>query len=61
MGKPPEPGIQTCHKCRWKFVSPDPERIRRCSDCKQTEETHELRIAKLGQIAHAVSSFRNNT
>lgn len=43
MVEPPEPGVQTCMKCGWKFVSPDPERLRRCPDCKQTEDVYQPR------------------
>lgn len=32
------PGVRACMRCRWLFVSRDPELIRRCQDCKQAAE-----------------------
>lgn len=34
MVEPSQPGIQRCLRCRWLFVSPDPQRLRRCRACK---------------------------
>ncbi len=52
----PEPGVTRCHKCGWLFVSPDPERVRRCADCKQAEETYTPRTASLVKAREAVRS-----
>jgi hypothetical protein len=41
MVDPPEPGIRLCVKCRFLFVSPDPERLRRCRECLAEEDTYE--------------------
>jgi DNA-directed RNA polymerase subunit RPC12/RpoP len=38
MSEQPEAGVRPCMKCGWLFVSPDPERVRRCQDCKQKQE-----------------------
>lgn len=57
----PEPGIVRCHCCRWKFVSPDPERVRRCPDCKEKEDPYEPRTAKVKQVAAAEKSYKDNT
>ena len=40
MVKPAEPGICRCIKCRWRFVSPDHTRVRKCYDCQQHEEPY---------------------
>lgn len=37
---PPEPGIRRCMSCDDLFVSPDPQRIRRCSDCHRAEDNY---------------------
>lgn len=36
-------GIRECLKCRWLFVSPDVERIRRCEPCKKSEDEYQPR------------------
>lgn len=36
----PEPGVRRCMSCGHYFVSPDPERIRRCADCHRAEDTY---------------------
>lgn len=46
MVEPSEPGIRTCIRCDWLFVSPDRVRVRRCADCKLEEESFSPREAK---------------
>ena len=41
MVEPPAPGVVVCQRCGWLFVSPDPERIRRCADCKRREDDYQ--------------------
>jgi predicted nucleic acid-binding Zn-ribbon protein len=40
MVEPSEPGVRKCQKCGWLFVSPDPLRVGRCSDCKGREDQY---------------------
>lgn len=47
--EPSKPGRRKCMSCGKQFVSPDVERIRRCSKCKRNEE-HMPRIIKLDQV-----------
>lgn len=49
MAAQSEPGIRRCIACDWLFVTPDHERVRRCSDCKQTEERQQARAVRLGE------------
>mgnify|MGYP003442240178 CR=1 FL=1 len=54
MVEPSKPGIRTCMKCGWKFVSPDVLRIGRCADCKQGENAYTPRTASVAQVHGAV-------
>lgn len=56
MAEPSQPGIQRCMKCRWLFVSPDEERIRRCHKCKKREDSYEPRTASVQRVEVAVHS-----
>lgn len=47
QGEPSKPGTRQCLCCRWLFVSPDKERIRRCPDCTQNDD-YSPRAAKAG-------------
>lgn len=38
MVEPSVPGVRTCMRCGWRFVSQDRERIRRCQSCKNSSE-----------------------
>lgn len=51
---PSEPGIIRCLQCRYYFVSPDPERVRRCLDCKIKEEPYQPRTAKISDISERI-------
>jgi hypothetical protein len=43
-------------RCGWLFVSPDPEHIRRCQDCKQDRDAEYVpRSATLRQVDGAVT------
>lgn len=56
MVEPSEPGVRACMKCGWLFVSPDPIRVGRCSDCKHNEDGYEPKSARIGQVDQAVQS-----
>jgi hypothetical protein len=43
--EPPRPAIIKCMSCSRKFVSPDPEHIRICARCKDSQDSHEVREA----------------
>jgi hypothetical protein len=58
---PPESGVATCMNCRWLFISPDPERIRRCWDCKQTEDSYEPPTAKITQVEGSLQSYQDGS
>lgn len=55
QGEPSQPGVRQCMCCRWLFVSPDAERIRRCADCTEADD-YAPRSAKVGGSSEAVSS-----
>lgn len=62
MAEPPEAGTCLCMSCQKFFVSPDPERIRRCTDCKQHEDGYQPPLARLTQVDWAVYvHFRDTT
>jgi hypothetical protein len=53
MVEAPEPGIRRCMRCDWLFVSPDPERVRRCQDCKaEPEADYVPRTGRIADGAH---------
>jgi len=61
LPEPSKPGVQLCMKCGWKFISPDPERIRRCQDCKKHEELYEPpsgRLVLTEGIVHILWEFQ---
>lgn len=52
----PEPDFCRCMRCGWLFISPDPECIRRCTDCKQDRDAEFVpRSAKIRQVDGAVT------
>lgn len=59
--KPSVPGTQTCMRCGWRFVSPDPVRLRRCADCKHGDEnTYTPRTGVTAQVYAAARACREN-
>ena len=46
MVEPSQPGIRRCMRCLRLFVSQDPDRIRRCGDCKSCAEAYVPRRGK---------------
>ena len=45
MVEPSKVGVRRCVKCGWLFISRDIDRIRRCLDCKNSEDEYEPRRA----------------
>lgn len=54
--EPSKPGVRECMSCKWLFVSPDVERIRRCADCKNNNDQYEPRHSNSGLSEAAVLS-----
>ena len=55
MVEPSQPGVRACVKCGWLFVSQDRIRIRRCQDCKQSEDEYSPRsgrVAGMDEVLH---------
>jgi len=47
MVEPSQTGVRACIKCGWLFVSQDRDRIRRCHDCKATEDEYAPRSGRV--------------
>ena len=45
------PTVRVCLGCRWKFITPDPTRIRRCQDCKSKDDGYQPRVGRLSADA----------
>lgn len=59
MVEPSQVGIRMCVKCRWLFISRDIERLRRCPDCKNSNDEYEPRSAR--GLGDAAQSSRNES